>query len=252
MRKRYLGIIGAMLVLMVLASGCISSGGSSPSTTTTTTPNLPFTKEQLESAVAGIKSYEYVMDVKTYNGTKLVATLHSSVAIDKENEMKSSATVANKTGEMVYAVYYYTTKAGFVTLTNKSGLVNWQFSCYEEGKGPEMNSTLLDNLWKDFPLENATVTTEGDYYIITVNHTIWSEGGSEKDYSGTVTVKLTKDLVPVEITQKAYYRKEDQRWVDEITIEIRNVNAVSVKPPETLVDYLESQGLDLEELLGKC
>jgi len=67
-----------------------------------------------------------------------------------------------------------------------------------------------------------------------------------------VTVKLTKDLVPVEITQKAYYRKEDQRWVDEITIEIRNVNAVSVKPPETLVDYLERQGLDLEELLGKC
>ncbi|NJE60762.1 hypothetical protein [Thermococcus sp. 21S7] len=252
MRKVYPGIIGLMLILTVLVSGCISSGGGSPTTTTTTTPNLPFTKEQLESAVAGIKSYEYIMDIKTYNGTKLVATLHSSVAIDRENEMKSSATVASRTGEMVYAIYYYTTKAGFVTLTNKSGLVNWQFSCYEDGNGPEVNSTLLDSLWRNFPLENATVTTEGGYYLITVNHTIWREGGSEKDYSGTMTVKLTKDLVPVGITQKAYYRKGSERWVDEITIEIRNVNAVSVKPPETLVNYLKEQGLNLEELLGKC
>ncbi|NJE75535.1 hypothetical protein [Thermococcus sp. ES12] len=252
MGKGYIGIIGAVLVLMVFASGCISSGGNNPGHTTTTTSSLPFTKEQLEGAVAGIKSYEYVMDVKTYNGTKLVATLHSSVAIDKENKMKSSSTVASRTDGQVYAVYYYTTKTGFVTLTNKSGLVNWQFSCYEAGKGPEVNSTLLDSLWKDFPLENATVATEGDYYIITVNHTIWSEGGNEKDYSGTVTVKLTRDLIPVEIIQKAYYKKDDQRWVDEITIDIRNVNAVSVKPPETLVNYLESQGLDLEELLGKC
>ncbi|NJE09826.1 hypothetical protein [Thermococcus sp. MAR1] len=252
MRKRSLGIIGAMLVLMILVSGCISSGGSNSTTTTTTSSNLPFTKEQLESAVAGINSYEYVMDVKTYNGTKLAATLHSSVAIDKENKMKSSVTVANKTGRLIYAVYYYTTKAGFVTLTNKSGLVNWQFSCYDTGKGPEMNSTLLDNLWKDFPLENATVTAEADYYLITVNHTIWSEKGNEKDYSGTVTVKLTKDLIPVEIVQRTYYRRDGQRWVDEVKIEIQNVNSVSVKPPEPLVDYLKSQGVDLEELLGKC
>ncbi len=250
MRKEYLGIIGVLLVLTVLVSGCISSGGSNP--TTTTTKNLPFTKEQLESAVAGIKSYEYIMDVKTYNGTNLTATLYSKVSIDKENEMKSSITVANRTGKLVYAVYYYTTRAGFVTLTNKSGLVNWQFSCYETGGGPEVNSTLLDNLWKDFPLENATVTTEGDYYIITVNHTIWSETGNEKDYSGTVTVKLTKDLVPVEILQKAYYKKDGERWVDEIRIEITSVNSASVEPPLPLVDYLKGQGLDIGELLGKC
>ncbi|ASJ12003.1 hypothetical protein [Thermococcus thioreducens] len=250
MRKEYLGIIGVLLVLTVLVSGCISSGGNTP--TTTTAQNLPFTKDQLESAVAGIKSYEYVMYVKTYNGTKLVATLYSRVSLDREAGMKSSITIANKTGKLAYALYYYTTKAGFVTLTNRSGLIDWQFSCYENGNEPKVNSTLLDNLWKDFPLENTTLTTEGDYYILTVNHTLWSEARNEKDYSGTVTIKLTKNLIPVEILQKAYYRKDNERWVDEIKIEITSVNSTSVKPPQPLVDYLQGQGLDIGELLGKC
>lgn len=254
MRKGYMGIIGVLLVLTVLVSGCISGGGSGGgnSPTTTTTRSLPFTKGQLESAVAGIESYEYVMDIKTYNGTNLTAALHSKVAIDKKNEMKSSITVASRTGKLVYEVYYYTTKAGFVTLTNRSGLVNWQFSCYEKGKGPELNSTLLDNLWRGFPLENATVTAEGDYYLITVNHTLWSEGRTEKDYSGTVTVKLTRDLIPVEILQRAYYTKDDERWVDEIKIEISGINSASVEPPQPLVSYLEGQGLDMEELFSEC
>ena len=251
MREKYLGIMGMLLALMVLASGCVSSGGSSP-TSTTSTQTLPFTKEQLESAVAEIRSYEYVMEVESYNETKLAATLYSKVSIDKEKAMKSSETRASKGGELVYVVYYYTTGKGFVTLTNRSGLVNWEFSCYGENEGPNMDSTLLDNLWKDFPLENATLRVEGDYYLLTANVTVVEENLGEKSYSGSVTVKLTKDLIPVEILQKAYYKRGDERWVDDVRIEIRNVNSAIVEPPEGLLKYLKGQGLELEDLLGKC
>ncbi|ASJ10089.1 hypothetical protein A3L12_01645 [Thermococcus sp. P6] len=254
--KGRIAITGALLMITLLLSGCISGGGG-PTGTSTESPakNLPFTKEKLEDVASRIESYRYVMDVKTYNGTELVATLHSTVSVDKKNGERASSTIGeripvNGTGRLLYAVYYYTNKLGSVTLTNRSGLVSWEFSC-NGADNRSTGSTLLDNLWKDFPLENATLTTEGDYYLLTVNRTLWNEGNG-KDYDGTVTVKLTGDLVPVEIVQKAYYERDGERWVDEVRVEIEEINSTSVTPPRPLVDYLKEKGFTLEELFDGC
>ncbi|ANF23004.1 hypothetical protein [Thermococcus piezophilus] len=256
MRKFYLGIL---LALMVLSAGCISSEGTSTTTPSTTTapPNLPFTAQDLENAVKSLKSYEYTMTVDSYNGTKLAFQLKTTGAIDFERGIKSTVTVSNGTlkGPVYYKTYYYTTATGYATLTDRNGTVVWEASCYGPGQGPNLTTSILDNVWKVLTLPGVQVENEGDYYIISANLTggTFEVGTENMDvYRGQLEVKVTKKLIPVEIKQTAYYTRGNEKWVDVITIEIMNVNSANVEPPEGLVQYLKEQGIDLEKLLAQC
>ncbi|NJD99097.1 hypothetical protein E3E26_04775 [Thermococcus sp. LS1] len=252
MRKLYVGIL---IALMVFVAGCISSGGTT--STTTTTPNLPFTAEDIENAVKSLKSYEYTMKVDSYNGTRLVAQLVTSGAIDFENEMKSTVTISNGTlrGPLYYKTYYYTTPKGYATLTDRNGTIVWEATCYGPNEGPNLTTSILDNVWKVLTLPDVRVEEEGDYYVIYANATGGTfEVGMENTnvYSTQIEIKLTKDLIPIEVKQTAYYTKGDEKWVDVITIEIKNINSAKVEPPSELVQYLKEQGIDLDELLARC
>ncbi|AFL94641.1 hypothetical protein CL1_0432 [Thermococcus cleftensis] len=253
MKARYIGLL---IALIVLAAGCISGGGTSPSPTTTTTGNLPFTQEDMEKAITSLKSYEYVMRVDSYNGTRLVAQLRTEGAIDFEKKLKAVSTLSNSTvgGGSYYLAYYYTTSKGYASYIDRNGTVTWEAACYGPGEGPNMNSTVLDGLWKVLDMENVRVIEEDGYYLIYANETGGTAIGTNvtNAYRTRVEVKLTKDLIPVEVKRTVYYEKNGAEWVDVTTIEIKNPDSATVEPPRELIDYLEEQGIDLGEFLGKC
>jgi len=256
MRKLYFAVL---LALMVIAAGCISpnKAPSPTSTTSTTSPNLPFTAEDMKRAIEGMQSYEYSMKIETYNGTKLAGQLATEGAVDIKEGLKSIVTVSNSTakGFMYYRTYYYTTRKGYASLIDRNGTVTWEAACYGQGEGPNLTTSILDNLWQVLNFPSVEVEEEGDYYIIHANTTSGTIEGGTRDvraYKTQVEVKLTKDLIPVAIRETVHYTRNGQRWVDVITVDVWNVNRAEVTPPEELVNYLEEQGVNLEELLAKC
>ncbi|WP_148882585.1 hypothetical protein [Thermococcus aciditolerans] len=255
MRKLYIGLF---IVLVVFAAGCISGGGTTPAptTTTTTAANLPFTLDDMKNAIKSLKSYEYTMHVDSYNGTKLVAQLSNEGAIDFERKLKSVSTFSNSSvgGGSYYRSYYYTTSSGYASYFDRNGTVTWEASCYGPGEGPDFNSTILSGLWEVLNIDNVRVIEDGDYYVIYANETGGTAIGPNvtNAYRTRVEVRLTRDLIPVEIKKTVYYEKGGAKWVDVITIDVRNPNAAAVEPPEELVEYLKARGIDLADFLSKC
>ncbi|NJE06550.1 hypothetical protein E3E36_10465 [Thermococcus sp. M36] len=253
MKKTYLGLL---IVLMVFAAGCISGGGTS-SETTTTSQNLPFTPEDLNSAIAKMKSYEYTMEITSYNGTKPAARLITRGEVDIENGLKAVATVSNSSlrGPLYYRTYYYTTKKGYATLTDRNGTITWEAACYSPGEGPNLTVNIVESLWKVLTLPDVKVEEEGEYYIVRANTTGGTIAAGE-DVSGAykvqMTIKLTKELMPAEVNETVHYTKNGERWVDIITLRIDSINRAKVEPPKELLSYLKRQGVDLSELLSKC
>ena len=253
MRRAYIGLL---IAFIVFAAGCISGGPSQTGTPSTTTSNgLPFTAEELKNAITGLKSYGYTVRVDSYNGTKLVAQLFTNGSIDFEGKLKSVSTLSNTTskGGAYYRSYYYTTARGYAAYFDRNGTVSWEASCYGPGEGPDFNSTVLDGLWEVMNTEGVKVVEKGDYYIVYANKTSGIvENNQISAYRTQVEMKLTKDLIPLEVNRTVHYKKDGSDWVDVTRIIIARPNTAEVEPPRELVDYLKKQGIDLEEFLGGC
>ncbi|WP_297457887.1 hypothetical protein [Thermococcus sp.] len=249
MRRAFTGLL---LAFIVLAAGCI--GGSSK-TSPTATGALPFTSVELKAAIEGLRSYEYAMKVDSYRGTELVAQLFTNGSVDFEKRTKSVSTFSNTTahGGGYYRAYYYTDTRGYAAYYDRNGTVSWEVSCYGPGEGPNFNSTILDGLWTVLDSEGVRVVEKDNYYLVYANGTGGTAGSDGiTSYRTRITIKLTKDLIPVEVNRTVHYRKNGSEWVDVTRIVITQPNAAKVEPPIELVEYLEKQGIDLEEFLGKC
>ncbi|ASJ06716.1 hypothetical protein [Thermococcus pacificus] len=253
MRRAYLGLL---IAFIVFAAGCIFGGSSQTGTpSTTTSSSLPFTAEELKNAITGLKSYEYAVRVDSYNGTKLAAQLFTNGSVDFERKLKSVLTFSNTTsgGGAYYRSYYYTTARGYAAYFDRNGTVSWEASCYGPGQGPGFNSTSLDWLSDIISVDGVKVVEKDEYYIVYANETGGTAGNNQiTAYKTEVVVKLTKELIPVEVNTTVHYKRDGFDWVDVTRMVISRPNAAKVEPPEELVSYLEKQGISLEEFLKGC